>query len=240
MQIQFGANNRLVCFYSNLPPTKAVDGMENCMFPKKARCRRKIEQFQEQAPSLDEIWSLIQKSPNKTDTLKEVESRTVTLLGLWGAYRYRHGPRNERFLTQLFSHKHVANAFFEIVSVTKRTGRLHSILKHEDAINALYDFMKCSIFSAKEPARIVTVSKALLMVAGFSVGLDSSVLEKIKLANPYALACPGVWPFCLYFETLEFLADQQEIWESKYGPMVNLCPGVPIGQVMDRVLWESG
>ena len=89
------------------------------------------------------------------------------------------------------------------------------------------------------PARIVTVSKALLMISGFTPALDSVVLARIKKSNPNMLSCPGVWPFCLYYETLQFVSSEQRAWEDVNGPMSELLPGVPIGQLMDRILWRE-
>lgn len=89
------------------------------------------------------------------------------------------------------------------------------------------------------PARIVTVSKALLMISGFTLGFDSVVLQRIKKSNPNMLACSGVWPFCLFLETLQYVASEQSAWEHDNGLMSELLPAVPIGQVMDRIIWRS-
>lgn len=137
----------------------------------------------------------------------------------------------------------VRNAWLRIVEVTEITGKLSSILTEEDSIQRVYNQLERSIFLAKdEPARIVTVSKALLMIAGFTPGLDSNVLRAIHRANPFMLACPGVWPFCLYGETLRYLASEQDEWEKENGSMISLdkAVGTSIGQIMDKILLESG
>lgn len=99
---------------------------------------------------------------------------------------------------------------FKLVDVTNRSGSLRYVVQLEKEMELVYNFLKEHMLE-HAPARIVTVSKALLMVAGFSPGFDTRVLEAIGKANPYILAAPGVWPFCLYKEHLEFMAGQQAI-----------------------------
>lgn len=166
----------------------------------------------------------------------------VRRLGNWHAFRYRHSELNRKFLSVL-DIPEVKNAWLRIVEVTEETRKLSSILKEEDSIQRVYDHLERSIFLAKdEPARIVTVSKTLLMIAGFTPGLDSNVLRAIHRANPFMLACPGVWPFCLYDETLRYIASEQDKWEKENGSMIALdkAVGTSIGHITDKILFESG
>jgi hypothetical protein len=133
--------------------------------------------------------------------------------------------------------KAVRESLFRLVDVTYRSGSLRSILRLGSDIEAVYEFLKARMLR-NVPARIVTVSKALLMIGGFSPGFDTNVLAAIRKSNPYILAASGVWPYCLFQEHLEFLASQQTAWEKQNGRMKDLRPGVPIGQIMDRILWS--
>ena len=146
---------------------------------------------------------------------------------------------NDGFLQQLSEDQSTVAALSTIINDYRMTTSMATILQHREAIETIYTFLKSCMLQNGTPARIVTVSKALLMVAGFTLAFDSVILQRIKKSNPNMLACSGVWPFCLFLETLQFVASEQSSWEQDNGQMSDLLPAVPIGQVMDRILWSS-
>jgi len=220
------------------------------IFPKKTESRRLLRQYcsaSERArircERLKRIWRQIAERHSRK-VLLQIQPEVLSNLGRWQAYRYRYGPRNETFLKDL-GNSPSRYALFRLVTVTHTSGSLHAVLKEKSALETVYEFLKKKMILEEKPARIVAISKALLMIGGFSPGFDSAVSQVIKSHNPYLLICPGVWPFCVYYEALQFLADEQNSWEKKNGPMLDLLSqsekgNVPIGQIMDRILWGMG
>jgi hypothetical protein len=207
------------------------------LFPNIEQCQLAIHNFpQDQAQILNGVFhDLVQNGNNQA--LLDVETRVVRLLKRWNAHRGQRAPLNVNFVQSLIQNDQAVASLFEIVNVTSNTTSLNLILGHEQSIRLLYDSLKALLLSNDVPARIMTVSKCLLMLTGFTVGLDTRVRKKIQQAYPYALTCSGVWPFYLYLETLKLIAIQQDEWQQHNGSMSNLLPGVPIGQIMDRILW---
>lgn len=205
------------------------------LFPDKATCLRQVNKFpKKDSDLLEEIWkSLVQQ--HNTTVLQTVEPKVVRRLSAWQAYRNQRSQRNDHFLSKLAGTKAVTNSLFKLVDATQ-SGSLHSVISFEKEMELLYNFLKQHMLEHGY-ARIVTVSKALLMIAGFSLGLDTKILTRLRTVNPNLVAASGVWPFCLYQEHLRFIADQQLAWERLNGRMSDLSPGVPIGQIMDRILW---
>ena len=209
------------------------------LFPSRAQCVRNIRQFpQRDASELAEIWQAFGRLPTQ-DFLIELEGKVSRLLRRWQAYRNQPSQRNERFLQELVHDTQTWEAFSTLVQSSRAATNLTAALEQKDAIETVYDFLKGHMLQNRIPARIVTVTKVLLMVLGFTPAFDSVVLKQIKKANPNVLACPGVWPFCLYYETLQYVSNEQVSWEARNGRMSELLPGVPIGQIMDRILWRE-
>lgn len=208
------------------------------LFPNRTTALRQIGNFpEEDANSLAFIWQTLSNRPLQ-DAICDVQPQVTTLLRHWKAYRNQPSPRNDSFLEELSHHQATLDALSVILNATRDTTNLTSILHHRESIELVYNFLKCHMLQGGIPARIVTVSKALLMVSGFSVGLDSFLRNRIKSSDSNMLTCSGVWPFCLYFETLNFVAREQAAWEHHSGLMSALQPAVPIGQLMDRILWR--
>jgi len=205
------------------------------LFPDKSVCVSRVNRFARREDRLlKQIWNPIVQGHNAV-ALRKAETDVVYNLNRWQAYRNQHGQANVRFLSDLTRSKAVTNSLFKLVDATE-SGRLCSILYHDKELELVYDFLKEHMLQGAY-ARIVTVSKALLMIAGFSVGFDTKILDKLRVANPNLVAASGVWPFCLYRGHLQFIADQQSAWERRNGSMQALLPDVPIGQIMDRILW---
>ncbi len=208
------------------------------LFPDKTECVRLINKWEKDfvndATSLSKIRNQLYQT-HSASSIEGVQPDALRLVGKWGGYRYKHGGRNDNVFASLASDTSIVGSLFDVIDVTK-TSSLDSILKRRNSIENIYNFLKDNMLRNGK-ARIVTVSKALLMLAGFAPALDSQVLEKLHQSNPDLLTCSGVWPFCLYFETLQFIAEEQKKWEAKNGPMGSLEPAIPIGQVMDRILW---
>lgn len=215
------------------------------LFPNPQQCQSRLNRFPpKDAEALRGIRKHLTNGFNNDNllaSLADVQTDVLRTLGRWGAYRNQGGSRNTHFLEALIANDPIGSAFSTVFGATLQTTDLALLLnEHRTAIDQLYHFLRTSMLLDQVPARIVTISKALWVITGFSVGLDSRVLKKIKMAKPYALTCPGVWPFCLYWETLEIIASEQQVWEHQYGrPLSELLPGVPIGQVMDRILWTA-
>jgi hypothetical protein len=208
------------------------------LFPSRTQCVRNIRGFPESdASELAEIWQALGQSATE-GTLIQLGPKVLHLLRRWQAYRNQPSPRNESFIQELVQDSQTLEALSTLIQSSRTTTSLASILGHRQEIERVYNFLKEHMLQDRTPARIVTVSKALLMLAGFTPALDSVVLDRIKKSNPNLLACPGVWPFCLYYETLQFVSSEQTIWEGANGPISKLLAGVPIGQMMDRILWR--
>ena len=207
------------------------------LFPNIEQCQLAIQQFPEdQAQALHGIHQhLIQNRTNQG--LIDIEGKVLRLLGGWGAFRGQRARRNEHFLQALVRNEQAVTSLFHVLDLSANNGGLTAILDHHQRIQPLYDSLTSVLLMNEVPARIMTVSKSLLMLTGFTVGFDSRVLLRIRQANPFVLTCPGVWPFCLFLETLRFIASEQDEWERANGPMSGLLQGVPIGQIMDRILW---
>ena len=77
----------------------------------------------------------------------------------------------------------------------------------------------------------------MLVLLGCTVGFDSKVREAIAIANPNLDVPYGVWTFEHFINVQLYIADEQVKWETSNGLMANLLPGVPIGQIMDRILF---
>ncbi len=212
------------------------------LFPNPERCARNIQAFQRKYPrdvaQLSELWQALsaQQTP---DVFENVQPAFIKLLGRWQGYRNQL-TKNAGILTELAENNAVLAALTDLICLVQRTSSLSEILERKESIRVLFDFLKYNLLQRHVPARIVTVSKSMLMLSGFSVGFDSKVLQQIKRASPYALAVSGVWPFCLYFDMLEYIASEQQAWETQYArSMQALLPNVQIGQVMDRILWRD-
>lgn len=209
------------------------------LFPNRIQCLRNIQRFpRKDAVQLAGIWSKLRDSITP-DAISPLQSDVLVLLKRWQAYRNQPSPRNDCFLEELFEDSSTRTAFSEVVQKTSTTTRLLSILERKDAIATVYTFLKDRMLRDHGPARIVTVSKGMLMICGFTPAFDSVVLNRIRQYNRNLLAHPGVWPFSVFQEILEFLAAEQQAWEDRNGPMSDLLPGVPIGQLMDRILWRQ-
>ena len=210
------------------------------LFPDIAKGRRKIKQFETKDPrsfkELPLFWNRL-VTEQTPEMLKSLEPDIISLLSSWHAYRNQPAPHSNDFLTKLVEDPSKRDNLFSLVNVANTSASLSDILNRRKEMESVYNFLNESMLEHGVPARIVTVSKALLMVAGFSIGFDGIALKILKKANPSLLACPGVWPFDLYHEHLTFVADQQSSWETKNGKMGELIPGTPIGQIMDRIIW---
>lgn len=213
------------------------------LFPEKSKCEKKIEKFNKgiktskDSQDLEYVFGQMLRYQNAA-TLFDVQPIVLNLLGRWGAYRYKPANKaNKHFLEFLASKDSIVTTLFDIVNLVAKANELQEILKSKRHIEQIYNFLRESLLLGEIPARIVTVSKTMLIITGLSPGLDSRVLKAIKLSTPQALACPGVWSFHLYFEHLEFVAKEQIEWEKSCGSMRKLLPDIPIGQIMDRILW---
>ncbi|MCL4540324.1 MAG: hypothetical protein M1378_12150 [Bacteroidetes bacterium] len=212
------------------------------LFPSRKHCAQNIRAFHKKNPNdvsdLSTLWQKLTREQTP-DTLSDAQGDLLKLLKRWQAYRNQPSRRNEAVLEDLLKNQGALTALRDLIQATQATSDLTRILEHKTQINAVFDFFKARSLQDDVPARIVTVSKAMLMTCGFTVGLDSKVLGRIRKANPYLLACPGVWPSCLYFETLQYIANEQRMWEEENGPMHDLLEGFPIGQIMDMILWRN-
>ena len=212
------------------------------LFPSRKHCAQNIRAFHKKNPNdvsdLSTLWQKLTKEQTP-DTLTDAQGDLLKLLKRWQAYRNQPSRRNEAVLENLLEDQGALTALRDLIHTTQATSDLTRILEHKAQINAVFDFFKAYSLQDGVPARIVTVSKAMLMTCGFTVGLDSKVLERIRQANPYSLTCPGVWPFCLYFETLQYIAYEQRMWEEENGSMNHLLECLPIGQIMDMILWRN-
>jgi hypothetical protein len=209
------------------------------LFPSRTQCIKNIQCFPEtDATRLAQIWTALVNEP-LTLQIVEVQDQILALLRRWKAFRNQPAPRNDRFLQELTEDQTVVDALAIIINAARTSTSLAAILENEKAIETTYNFLKYHMLQNGTPTRIVTVSKALLMISGFTLAFDSEVLKRIKKSNSNMLTCSGVWPFCLFLETLQFIATEQSAWEQDNGRMIELIPSVPIGQVMDRILWPS-
>ncbi len=207
------------------------------LFPSIDECRSAINRFPvDESQTLNEIHQHLIAN-NNGQGLLDVEPKVFRLLRRWRAFRGQPGEKNEHFISALIDNAQFINAFFEVFNATTMASSLNQVLEHSQSIEVIYNAIKGTLLIGEAPARIVAVSKSLLMLAGFTVGFDSRVFERMRLANEYLLTCSGVWPFCLYFETLKFFAGELDTWQETNEPMTNLLPGVPVGQIMDRILW---
>ncbi len=209
------------------------------LFPNRRRCIRNINAFPEtDAAELAQIWQALGNQHVHRQVI-EVEQQILVLLNRWQAFRNQRAPRNDGFLQQLSENQPVVQALSTIIDSTRATTSLATILQQRESIETVYNFLQSNLLQHQIPARIVTVSKAFLMISGFTPAFDSVILERMRRSTPDVLARPGVWPFCVFLETLEFVAREQSVWEQENGRMSELLPAVPIGQVMDRILWRS-
>jgi hypothetical protein len=185
---------------------------------------------------LANMWGLLD---NENPDLEGLQNKLSSTLRRWQAFRNQIGQKNEHFISAIFSNPNLSNSLRSIINTSKEHYSLEYILNHsEQDIKIMYDWLVRNLFSTDTPARIVTVSKTLLMLTGFSIALDSVVLKLIKRENKYLPCCSGVWPFCLFLECLQFVASEQIKWERDNKiEMKTLLPNVPIGQIMDRMLW---
>ncbi len=209
------------------------------LFPSRTHCVKNIQSFPEtDSTQLTQIWQAM-GDQHLQWRASGVQEHVVGLLRRWQAYRNQPAPRNDGFLEQLSEDQAIVDALSTIINDVRKTTSLSAILQQKEAIETLYTFLKSHMLRDGTPTRIVTVSKALLMISGFTLAFDSVVLQQIKKSNSNMIACSGVWPFCLFLETLQFVACEQSAWEHDNGPMSELLPAVPIGQIMDRILWRS-
>jgi hypothetical protein len=186
---------------------------------------------------LNELWNLLSQNPINIQLVQEKILRT---LRRWQAYRNQQGQKNEHFVQQMFNNPEICNSILSLINTSRNNYSLNHILtNNENDIEKIFNWLVQNLFLDNIPARIVTVSKALLMLCGFSIALDSVVLKLIHRENKFLLTCSGVWPFCLYSNTLKFISQEQINWEAHYNQqMSNLINNTPIGQIMDRGLWE--
>lgn len=208
------------------------------LFPKPKICKSRIENF----PNMDsvvlaEIWDLL--GQNRID-VHSIQEKILKTLRRWQAYRNQIGTKNEKFVEQIFANQEILDSLFRLISISRIDYSLNNILNtHESDIEKIFNWLVHNLFLDDIPARIVTVSKTLLMLSGFSIGIDTVVRRLIHIENNFLLTCSGVWPSCLYIDTLKFIAQEQIAWEQNYNqPMNVLLPNVPIGQIMDRILWS--
>jgi hypothetical protein len=220
------------------------------LFPNKSKCEVLIKQFESRKKTkrdcdeLAKLWGImVGLREDSSQQFPEVQDRVSKMLGRWNAFRpYSREERKVDFLKPLDEDRETKEALRQIIQRTQETEDLSEVLEKErGSIERLYNFLQHAFLINSKPARIVTVSKALLMLCGFSPGFDSNVLRALKQSNRDLLACPGVWPFCVYFEALKYIADEQKFWEQSEGcPLTALRSNyqcVPIGQLIDRILF---
>lgn len=208
------------------------------LFPNLTTIRRRIRSFpNNDSIVLSEIWDLL--GQNQID-VHSVQEKILRTLRRWQAYRNQIGQKNENFVEQMFANQEISESLFNLINISRNNYSLNYILNtYEGDIDKIFNWLVHNMFLNDVPARIVTVSKTLLMLSGFSLALDSVVLKLIHNENKFLLCCSGVWPYCLYSETLKFVAQEQIAWEQHYNLSMNqLLPNVPIGQIMDRALWS--
>jgi hypothetical protein len=209
------------------------------LFPTPEICKTRIINFpKKDSEILVKIWDMLN---NNHIDVRSVQENVLRTLRRWQAYRNQQGQKNENFIEQIFNNKTISNSFHNLINVSRNCYSLNNILKtNESDIEKIFIWLVQNLFLNNVPARIVTVSKTLLMLSGFSVALDSVVLKLIHDENKFLLTCSGVWPFCLYLDTLKFISQEQIDWEQKYNQqMIFLLTNTPIGQIMDRVLWQQ-
>lgn len=225
--------------------------MNNLLFPSISVCKNKIKKF----PAMEDygFYSELKKASKNEEKLKaklcEISEKFVKRLGDWGAYRNQPDrERNENFLNDVSKFQMFLYSLSKLIDLTSRYKNLLKFQEHELATSYLediYDKLRDHLFKNKKPARIVTLSKAILLLTGIGPAFDSIVLSKINNSNPDLLAVPGVWPFCLYDEIMYYIAEQQDIWEYKNKmKMTDLVKNIQnrcsltLGQIINIILWK--
>jgi len=223
------------------------------LFPEPTECRRRLGDFSEKWPEnvrlLNEIHRKItdaidQDVQQKRQILSDINRDVLGLLQRWSAFR-GGGRKNENFLPDVVAVDGGVNV--EIIYEIARTTNEHEdslgeiLNERQDGIKKVYNCFREKLLLNNPRARIVAISKALLIICGFSVGFDTERVNKaINNSKIEAFAAPGVWPFWMYFGNLKAVAEEQTRWESRYNErMCDLLTGTPIGQIMDRILWTS-
>lgn len=225
------------------------------LFPEPNECRKRLERFSNNWPGnvrlLNEIHSQItnaisQNLQQRGHTLIGINENVLRLLQSWSAFR-NSGQRNDNFLPDVVAVDDGVNIgiIYEITRTTNEhadsSDSLGKILdERHGGIEKVYNCFREKLLFHNPRARIVTISKALLIICGFAVGFDTKVNKAINNSKIEAFAASGVWPFWMYFENLKAVAEEQTRWERRYDEkMCDLLPGTPIGQIMDRILWIS-
>ena len=148
------------------------------LFPNLTICRKRINNFPtKDSDILSELWKLL--GQNQID-VPLVQEKILKTLRSWQEYRNQPGQKNENFVVQILDNREISNSFYKLINISRIDHSLIQILnENENDIDIIYTWLVHNLFLYGIPSRIVTVSKTLLMLTGFSLALDSVVLRQI-------------------------------------------------------------
>lgn len=212
------------------------------LFPEPQECQQRIIAWDQKSKgrevaALGHIQQCLRDNQS-TKGLISVQQSVVATLGRWQAVRGRKGVHiNRRFIEDFAENSNNVKLFFEIFNIVRNSSDLSEILQHRESLKQLYDEINTILLCDNVSPYIVTTSKTLLILLGLNVGVDKRVRNALKSKFPQ-FAIHGVWEFDLFYELLKYLSQEARDWRERYNmPITGLIPGVPVGQIMDRILF---
>lgn len=172
---------------------------------------------------------------DKNSTL--ISHNLIRMLGSFQAYRNQPAKRNLKFIDDLLNNQNVLRSFNRLIQARIKNNNLDDMLKnHNRAFKDAYNFTRENILMLPV-GRIVTVSKALMMLIGINPALDQKNIERINEHMEIKIK-PGQWSYNEFKEVLVFINNEIKKWEKQYNKFfASLENNMPVGVIMDKVLF---
>lgn len=170
-----------------------------------------------------------------------IQQELFRMLGSFQAFRNQPAPKNWNFVALLAQAPAALADFNTLFASVWKCVRLSTLLsERRRELRTAYDFTQRTIL-IEPKGRIVTVSKALMMLTGCTPAYDESVLKCLKqIYGGHSWLSPGQWTCDQFIEVLSLIAADVDSWERIHGrPLISLEPIRPIGIVVDKVLFRQ-